>query len=219
MPVLLSTQLELAVATVAQCLDSLQVDYAFMGGAAVCLTAPDNSRRTEDVDLVIHVDQRSITADLLTQGLLNSFPSDFSPASQFGHVIPAYRLRLPDGAIQLVEVEVFDYASWPNRPQYNLQTATRVTKSVNGYPVKLFSPEWLTREKILSQYQRQGFKHSMDIEDLARLMRYCTPGKPELDFDHNEELQRALSAVLQERSRLRSGLRRIIKCKEIFGNS
>lgn len=218
MPALLPPQLELAVATVAQCLDSLQVDYAFMGGAAVCLTAPDPSRRTEDVDLVIHVDQRSITADLLTQRLLNSFPSDFAPVSQFGHVIPAYRLRLPGGTIQLVEVEVFDYASWPNRPQYNLQTATRVTKLINGHPVKLFSPEWLTREKILSQYQRQGFKHSMDIEDLSRLMRYCTPRKPELDFDHDQELQRALSSLLEERPRLRSGLRRIIKCRAIFGN-
>lgn len=218
MPALLPPQLELAVATVAQCLDSLQVDYAFMGGAAVCLTAPDPSRRTEDVDLVIHVDQRSITADILTQRLLSSFSSEFGPVNQFGHIIPAYRLRLPNGAIQLVEVEVFDYASWPNRPQYNLQTATRVTKSINGYPVKLFSPEWLTREKILSQYQRQGFKHSMDIEDLARLMRYCTPGKPELDFDHDQELQRALSSLLQERPRLRSGLRRILKCREIFRN-
>ncbi|KAJ5395180.1 Protein of unknown function DUF1814 [Penicillium crustosum] len=218
MPALLPPQLELAVATVAQCLDSLQVDYAFMGGAAVCLTAPDPSRRTEDVDLVIHVDQRSITADILTQRLLSSFSSEFGPVNQFGHIIPAYRLRLPNGAIQLVEVEVFDYASWPNRPQYNLQTATRVTKSINGYPVKLFSPEWLTREKILSQYQRQGFKHSMDIEDLARLMRYCTPGKPELDFDHDQELQRALSSLLEERPRLRSGLRRILKCREIFRN-
>lgn len=141
MPALLPPQLELAIATVAQCLDSLQVDYAFMGGAAVCLTAPDPSRRTEDVDLVIHVDQRSITADILTQRLLSSFSSEFGPVNQFGHIIPAYRLRLPNGAIQLVEVEVFDYASWPNRPQYNLQTATRVTKSINGYPVKLFSPE------------------------------------------------------------------------------
>ncbi|CAI7669381.1 unnamed protein product [Penicillium crustosum] len=210
MPALLPPQLELAVATVAQCLDSLQVDYAFMGGAAVCLTAPDPSRRTEDVDLVIHVDQRSITADILTQRLLSSFSSEFGPVNQFGHIIPAYRLRLPNGAIQLVEVEVFDYASWPNRPQYNLQTATRVTKSINGYP--------LTREKILSQYQRRGFKHSMDIEDLARLMRYCTPGKPELDFDHDQELQRALSSLLQERPRLRSGLRRILKCREIFRN-
>lgn len=58
----------------------------------------------------------------------------------------------------------------------------------------------------------------MDIEDLARLMRYCTPGKPELDFDHDQELQRALSSLLQERPRLRSGLRRILKCREIFRN-
>ncbi|KAJ5145525.1 Protein of unknown function DUF1814 [Penicillium bovifimosum] len=183
MPALLPSQLELAVATIAQCLDLLQVDYGLMGGAAACLMAPDPSRRTEDVDLVIHVDEQSITADLLTQKLLDTFPSDIGPVSQFGHIIPAYRLRLPGDAIQLVEVEIFDYRSWPNRPQYNLQTATRVTKTVTGYPVKMFSAEWLTREKILSQYQRRGVKHLTDIEDVARLMRYCTPDKPELNFD------------------------------------
>ncbi|KAJ5593206.1 hypothetical protein N7537_010110 [Penicillium hordei] len=218
MPALLQPQLELAIATVAECLDSLQVDYAFMGGAAACVTAPDPSRRTEDVDLVIHVDQRSITADVLTQTLVNSFPSDFGSVSQYGHIIPAYQLRLPGGAIRLVEVEIFDYERWPNRPQYNLQTASRVTKFVNGYPVKLFSPEWLTREKILSQHQRQGFKHATDIRDVSRLMRYCKPQTPELNFDQDPELQRALSSILAERPRLRSGLRRIITCREIFGN-
>ncbi|KAJ5193236.1 Protein of unknown function DUF1814 [Penicillium cf. viridicatum] len=196
MPALLQPQLELAVVTVAQRLDSLQVDYAFMGGAAACITAPDPSRRTEDVDLVIHVDQRSITADLLTQTLLNSFPSDFGSVSQFGHIIPAYQLRLPGGAIRLVEVEIFDYGSWPNRPQYNLQTASRVTKAINGYPVKIFSPEWLTREKILSQHQRQGFKHATDIRDVSRLMRYCTPQTPELNFDQALELQHDLFRLL-----------------------
>ncbi|KGO45942.1 Protein of unknown function DUF1814 [Penicillium expansum] len=218
MPVLLPPQLEHVVATVAHSMDLLQVDYALMGGAAVCLTAPDPSRRTEDVDLVIHVDQRAITADLLTQRLMNSFPSDFGPVSQFGHVIPAYKLRLPEGSIQLVEVEIFDFPSWPNRPQYNLQTATRVTKTVNGYSVKMFSAEWLTREKLLSQYQRQGVKHATDIEDLSRLMRYCMPQKPELNFDQDQQLQLALSRLLEERPRLRNGLRRVIKCREIFGN-
>ncbi|KAI2747164.1 hypothetical protein DTO012A8_9895 [Penicillium roqueforti] len=35
--------------------------------------------------------------------------------------------------------------------------------------MKIFGAEWLTREKILSQYQRQGPKHLTDIEDIARL--------------------------------------------------
>ncbi|KAI2699908.1 hypothetical protein DTO013E5_2726 [Penicillium roqueforti] len=143
---LLLPQLETVVSRIAQCLDLLQIDYALMGGAAVCFMAPHPSRRTEDVDLVIHVDQRYITADLLTQRLLNAFPADFGPVNQFGHVIPAFRLRSPSGTIQLIE--------W---------------RTINGYPMKIFGAEWLTREKILSQYQRQGPKHLTDIEDIARL--------------------------------------------------
>lgn len=104
------------------------------------------------MDLVIHVDQRQITADRLTTQLLTSLPSDFGSVSQFGHIIPAYRLRLPGGKEQLVELEVLDYQSWPHRPQYDLRTASRRTLTVNGYPVKTFSPEWILREKILSQY-------------------------------------------------------------------
>ena len=100
---LLLPQLETVVSRIAQCLDLLQIDYALMGGAAVCFMAPHPSRRTEDVDLVIHVDQRYITADLLTQRLLNAFPADFGPVNQFGHVIPAFRLRSPSGTIQLIE--------------------------------------------------------------------------------------------------------------------
>ena len=80
-----------------------------MGGAAVCLLTHDPNRRTEDVDLVIHVDQRQITADRLTTQLLTSFPSDFGLVNQFGHIIPAYRLCLLGGKEQLVGLGVFDY--------------------------------------------------------------------------------------------------------------
>ncbi|KAJ6178169.1 hypothetical protein N7519_008630 [Penicillium mononematosum] len=48
---------------------------------------------------------------------------------------------------------------------------------------KIFSPGWLTRQKILSQYQRRGIKHASDIEDVTRPMRYCVRNKPELNFN------------------------------------
>jgi hypothetical protein len=66
-----------------------------MGGAAVSLLANDPAR-TEDVDLVIRVDQRMITADRLTTQLI-TFPSDFVPIGQSGHTIPAYKLRISGG--------------------------------------------------------------------------------------------------------------------------
>ncbi|KAJ5371917.1 Protein of unknown function DUF1814 [Penicillium concentricum] len=162
-PVLRQVQLEHVAATVAERLDSLETDYAIMGGAAVCLTAPDPQRATEDIDLVIRVDDRAIAADLLTNKVLASFPSEFGPVKQFGHVIPGYKVRFDGGEVRLIELEVFDYQSWPNRPQYNLQEATRVTQDINGYPVKLFSAEWIIREKILSQHQRHDAKQAVDL--------------------------------------------------------
>ncbi|BCR90306.1 nucleotidyl transferase AbiEii/AbiGii toxin family protein [Aspergillus chevalieri] len=189
-----------------------------MGGAAVCLLTHDPNRRTEDVDLVIHVDQRQITADRLTTQLLTSFPSDFGPVNQFGHIIPAYRLRLPGGKEQLVELEVFDYQSWPQRPQYNLQTASRRTLTINGYPVKTFSPEWILREKILSQYQRQGPKAQTDIRDVERLIIFAVPGTPELDFSHTEELKAALADLLKNWPGMQQALKQKINCPAIFNN-
>ncbi|KAJ5801551.1 uncharacterized protein N7518_003619 [Penicillium psychrosexuale] len=218
MPVLLQIQLEYVASTVAQRLDSLEIDYAIMGGAGVCLMAPDPQRATEDIDMVIQVDHRSITADLLTGILLKSFPSDFGPINQFGHTIPGFKLQLPGDVVRLIELEIFDYASWPNRPQYDLQSATRVTQNINGYPVKIFSAEWIIREKILSQYQRQGAKQAVDLQDVENLLSYAIPGKPELDFDHDQELQDALATFLQRKPKLRSDLEEVIKCQAILGN-
>ncbi|EYE98702.1 uncharacterized protein EURHEDRAFT_512883 [Aspergillus ruber CBS 135680] len=170
-------QLRSIASTLAQRLDTLQIDYAIMGGAAVCLLTHDPNRRTEDVDLVIHVDQRQITADRLTTQLLTSFPSDFGPVNQ---------LCLPGGKEQLVELEVFDYQSWPQRPQYNLQTASQRTLTINRYPVKKFSPQWILRPKAQT-----------DIRDLERLIIFAVPGTPELDFSHIEKLKAALADLLK----------------------
>ncbi|KAI2696053.1 hypothetical protein CBS147332_9142 [Penicillium roqueforti] len=199
LPILLQIQLEYVASTVAQRLDSLEIDYAIMGGAGVCLMAPDPQRATEDIDMVIQVDHRSITADLLTDILLKSFPSDFGPINQFGHTIPGYKLQLPGDA-------------------YDLQSATRVTQEINGYPVKIFSAEWIIREKILSQYQRRGAKQAVDQQDVENLLSYAIPGKLELDFDRDQELQDALATFLQRKPKLRSDLEEVIKCQAIFGN-
>lgn len=140
MPLLSKTQLESVVSGVAHMLDNLQIDYAIMGGAATCLLAQDSTRSTEDVDLVIHVDQRMITADRLTSQLLTSYPSDIVPVDQFGHTIPGFKLSMTGGGFDVVQLEIFDHQSWPQRPQYNIETASRKTIIVNGRTVKTFSP-------------------------------------------------------------------------------
>lgn len=211
-------KLRSTVSTLARRLNTLNIDYAIMGGAAVCLLTHDANRQTEDVDLVIHVDQRQITADRLTSHLLESFPHDFGPVRQFGHIIPAYKLCLTGGEEQLVELEVFDYHSWPQRPQNNLQSASRRTLPINGYPVKTFSPEWILREKILSQYQRQGPKAQTDVRDVERLIVFAIPGSPELDFSHDEELKAALADLLKNWPGMGQALKQKIDCPAIFNN-
>ncbi|KAL4982415.1 hypothetical protein BDW68DRAFT_192184 [Aspergillus falconensis] len=141
-----------------------------MGGAATCLLSPDLSRRTEDVDLVIHVDHRMITADRLTSFLtsvpagkrlwrmLPHFPADFEGVSQFGHTIPAYKLRRPGVTTRLVELEVFDHRTWLQRPQYNIQ------------------------------YQCQGSaKEATDIYNIINIILLAVLGRLELNFNQNQE--------------------------------
>jgi hypothetical protein len=218
MPTLTDQQLRTIVAELAQTLDVLQIDYALMGGAAVCLTVNNPNRMTEDVDLVIDVDQRMITADRLTTELFTK-SSKFAPVDLYGHTIPGYRLFLPGGITRVVVLEIFDFYSWPQRPQYNLQTASRRSLSINGYPVKIFSPEWILREKILSQYERQGSaKQATDIFDLMSIMPFAIPGKPEMNFDKNQQLRNALSYLLQKHPELKSRLREKINCVAVFGN-
>ena len=60
MPPLSQTQFKSVVSGLTHILDNLQIDSAIMGGVAACLLTNDPARRTEDVDLVIHVDERVI---------------------------------------------------------------------------------------------------------------------------------------------------------------
>jgi hypothetical protein len=193
-------ELTTIVSTVAGALDSFEIRYAIMGGAAICLIADDPNRRTKDVDLVIQVDERSITADKLTHRLLTSYPDHFGPINQFGHIIPGYKLTLPGGKLRLVDLEVFDEQSWPERPQYDLQTTTAMIVPVNERQVKIFNPAWLLREKILSQHGRQGSaKEQTDIADLRSMLILVFWGQPELNFDNGplkDNLEKALTSLL-----------------------
>ncbi|PWY88212.1 hypothetical protein BO70DRAFT_177611 [Aspergillus heteromorphus CBS 117.55] len=219
MPVLSRAQLNTVLSILAQRLDTLGIDYAIMGGAAVCLIANDPTRMTEDVDLVVHVDHRRITADLLTSLLIRSYPDDFAPITQYGHTIPGYKLKLLGGASRLVELEVFDYQSWPQRPQYDIPAATRTTVAVSGQQVKTFSAEWIFREKVLSQYQRQGSrKEETDIRDLFSMVPFLSPGKVELDFNHDQSLKDALRYLLQKRPDLEDEIEGVVKCTAVLGS-
>jgi hypothetical protein len=131
-------------------------------------------------------------------------------------------LTLPGGTLHLVDLEVFDQQSWPQRPQYDLQTTTVMTMLVNERQAKIFNPAWLLREKILAQHERQGSaKEQTDIMDLRSLVIFVFWGQPELNFDNGplkNDLENALISLLQKRPDLRQPLRRKIKCTAVFGN-
>src|SRR5271155_1257420 len=184
------------VSTIAGVLDSLEIHYAIMGGAAVCLITGDPNRRTKDIDLVIQVDGRSITADKLTHHLLASFPDHFGPVNQFGHVIPGYKLTLPGGTLHLVDLEVFDHQSWPQRPQYDLQATTVMTMHVNERQVKIFNPAWLLREKILAQAWTSKLSKGTDGcygSEVIGYLRFLGPTRAEFRQRTSQERSRERS--------------------------
>lgn len=115
----------------------------------------DVSRMIEDVNTFVHVNDWNVTADHLTTLFLQHYTLEFAPIDKYGDKILAYLLGLNEDEI-LVELEVFDQAAWPHRPQYKLTTATRTLRTIDTQTVKLFSPDWLFREKVLAQHQRQG---------------------------------------------------------------
>lgn len=87
----------------------------------------------------------------------------------------------------------------PNALSTISKTASRKTIIVNGQTVKTFSPEWILREKILSQHEREGtLKEATDIRDVANMLWLVIPGKPELNFDHDQKLKDALGRLLQK---------------------
>lgn len=114
-----------------------------------------------------------------------------------------------------MELEVFDAASWPQRPQCNLHTATRITRTINGQIVGSFSAEW----KILSQYEREGGnKEQNDRRDFANLIPLTAPGSPDLDFSQSQQLETALANFVQKRPGLTQALKARIRSPNVFQN-
>jgi hypothetical protein len=136
--------------------------------------------------------------------------------SQYGHIIPAYRLTVGDTE-RHVEMEIFDLQSWPQRPQYDLTKSTRITLTMQGQSVKFFSPEWIFCEKVLSQHGREGsLKGLQDLGDVIEMLRIAQPNAPEMDFDGKEEMVEALRSFLHKRPEARSLIAKKLKCDAIL---
>lgn len=212
-------ELRSAVATVASALGTLDAKFGICGGAGVSLITDHyhfRPRQTADIDLIIQPDKnRNVSADTISQKLMKDYSEQFATVSQYGVSTPAVRLQR-NGQEILVEVEIFDVEAWPNRPQYNLDNPknSRLTLNVSGKSVYVLSPDWLLREKILAQKQREGNrKEESDIADVETLVQIV--GDKGLVLEE-EEFVEALENLLQKRPDLRAVLERAIECPKVF---
>lgn len=213
-------ELVLAAVTVANALRRLNTTFGICGGAGVSLLANHYhipQRQTADIDLVIQPNrQQGVSAETISQKLIEDFPDQFAAVNHYGVGIPA--VRVPRGHQEvLVEVEIFDRDAWPNRPQYNLEDPknSRVKLNFGGEMIEIFSPSWLLREKILTQAQREGSKKERtDIIDIEILVNLVQNGELVLEQD---EFVEALEKLVEKRPDLRSELKQAITCLKVFG--
>ncbi|ETS85587.1 hypothetical protein PFICI_03612 [Pestalotiopsis fici W106-1] len=206
-----------------------KVKFAVIGGAACSLVrvASDAEYRgTSDLDLVIQPN-KSYNAEVISNWLVQKHPKIIRSVEQFGVRIPAIPIYRGKDEY-LVEIEIFDVEAWPNRQQYNIaDTAsnpmTTLTFSPDQYSgssgdwkIPVMHPVWLLREKILSQYEREGsVKERTDISDLQIMLQVVDPKSLVLSA-HNHVT--ALQNLMAKRPDLINKLRRAIVCYPVFGD-
>ncbi|KAM0424922.1 hypothetical protein ACHAPT_009978 [Fusarium lateritium] len=165
-----------AVAKLSQFLSHSNARFSISGGAASTIIRMQfglPQRTTNDIDLVVQP-VGEVTAHSISAWLLENFPGEFVAKMQYGVTTPALIFQGHDGSVTHVEIEMFDYHTWPNRPQYNLDDpdndCTIIT--INGVDVPVFSARWLLREKIRTAFERQGStKERSDLKDACDLLQ------------------------------------------------
>lgn len=136
--------------------------------------------------------------------------------------MPAIRLRRGQEEV-LFDVEIFDYDTWRTRPAFNLANPQNIRISIPLGPVlvTVFEPNWLLKEKIRIQHQREGtLKELTDLEDIAVLVNIvveivAATGAKSLMFNQEEEIDN-LKSLLRKCPDLISELEEVIDCPEVF---
>jgi hypothetical protein len=214
-------ELQSAVRILTYCLQQNNITFGIIGGAGCSLLFYQQDGRyrgTLDIDVVIQADPaRQINADRISEILYTKHSQYFvKKDAGYGVFVPAARITGANGQEKQVEIEIFDFESWPNRPQYDLSNPdnNRVTLDVEQSMVAVLSPRWLLREKILSQHQRRGnAKAETDKNDVMILLGLVAAKC--LAFESQEQID-ALSALLAERPDLKDRLEAAIECPQVF---
>ena len=219
-PNLTIDEIHSAVKILTHCFQQNGITFGIIGGAGCSLIfyqRVGQYRGTQDIDVVIQADPaRQIDAERFSEMLYTKYPQYFAKKAFNGWSTPAVRVAGDGGQEKLVEVEIFDFKSWPDRPQYDLSKPEndRVTLNVGQSRVEVLSPRWLLREKILSQYQRQATaKANTDKTDVAVLLKLV--GAKCLTLNDDEQVE-ALRHLLKDRPYLRDDLEAAIECPQVF---
>ena len=197
------------------------VTFGIIGGAGCSLLFQKHNqqfRGTQDIDVIIQADPaRQIDAFRFSETLYTKHPQHFAKIEKFrGFFVPAVRIKGDNGQEKLVEVEIFDSGSWPDRSQYDLSKPDndRVTLNVEQTRVEVLSPRWLLREKILSQHERsKTLKAESDALDVQVLLGLVGPKC--LTFNRREHVE-ALKALLEKYPDMRDDLEAAIECPQVF---
>ncbi|KAJ4175192.1 hypothetical protein NW754_005612 [Fusarium falciforme] len=195
-----------AVAKLAQFISRSNARFSISEGAASTII---------HIDLVIQL-SGSTNADSISAWLLENFPAEFVAKTQYGVTTPVITFKRHDGSVKHVEIEMFDYHAWPNRPQYNLDDPDNdcTVTTINGVEVPGFSARWLLREKIRTAFERQGSrKERSGLDDVSILLQAVEANSA--DLTGNEQ---AVQHLMERRPRVSEMLGLKVICPVVLGD-
>lgn len=214
-------EMKQAMAILNAILNQEQVEFVYMGGSAVICTLlyyqVPTTRTTSDLDIVIKPNDRFPDAARLSNHLITHYPDHIGFNLKYGVQIPFVKL-----SSITADVEIFDAATWPTRPQYNFDLANngRSSLALSGIstPVPAFDANWLLREKILTLVQRGSTPAATrDRADIAALLTLFTPErKVVLMPGTHDEYIAALRTIYNDNPNLRETLIAKIDCQSAF---
>lgn len=160
-------ELRRAVSILTHFLQHNNVTFGIIGGAGcslIFLQYQQPYRGTLDIDVVVQADPvKHIDADHISQILYTNHSEYFAKKDAgYGVFVPAVRITGDDGHEKLVEIEIFDFQNWSNRPQYDLSRPDndRINLNVEQTTVAVLSPRWLLREKSSLSTNGRGIQRN-----------------------------------------------------------
>jgi hypothetical protein len=204
-------------------LNTLDIEYGFIGGAAVAAAANHYGlapRQTVDIDLIVQ--PATGVSATTTSERLNTDPR-FSTWIRTGYLYgtPRPQVIVRRGNREIfVDIEIFDYKAWPLRQDYydlDRPSNSRITMTVEGRSASFLNMRWLLRQKIASYPGRSSAaKIDTDMQDIDTLCQVMSGTSQTLEVTVLEEVT-ALKTVYEAAPTLtKDKLRKVVNCPQVF---